>query len=162
MFVNPNDEQLRAYVGMVAGRLGQEAPWNAQLGAYQLVSQGWAALAVKMHRYFLITRDDNATAADFAAYTQACVAWSLDNYAGFPRGVQKGVAIYPVLLQAHAAPDVVAYTKEKPDAHWAAFAMPTVVDLSSGKVDFLEKTPVWGFAMWKGVREAATAALALQ
>lgn len=52
MNVNPNDEQLRAFVGMVAGRIGQEAPWNPQLGAYQLSSQNWATFAVKMHHYF--------------------------------------------------------------------------------------------------------------
>ncbi|MBQ6491916.1 MAG: hypothetical protein IJI88_06535 [Atopobiaceae bacterium] len=159
MYVNPNDEQLRAFVGKVAGRVGQQAPWVPELGAYVLSSQSWGALAVKMHHYFLITRDDNAAAADMDAYTQACVTWALSNYQGLPRGLQKGVGVYPVLLQAQARPDVVAYTKQKPSAHWAAFALPTVVDLSTGRLDFMEQTPVWGFAMWKGVRKAAVEAL---
>lgn len=159
MNVNPYDEQLRAFVGMVAGRLGREAPWNPQLGAYQLSSQNWATFAVKMHHYFLITRDDRVSAADFDAYAKACVSWALEDCRGLPRGLQKGVAVYPVLLQGAAAPEIVAYTKQKPDAHFAAFALPTVVDLASGRVDFLEKTPIWGFAMWKGVRAAAEDAL---
>lgn len=159
MYVNPYDEQLRAFVGTVAGRTGDQAPWNQELGAYQVVCQNWAALAIKMHSYFFITRDDNATGADFAAYTDACVSWALKNYEGLPRGVQKGVAIYPVLLQAHLNPEVVAYSKQKPDAHWAAFALPTAIDLSSGAVEYLDSTPVWGFAMWKGVKKSAVKVL---
>ena len=159
MYVNPNDEQLRAFVGKVAGRTGQEAPWVPAVGAYVLSSQSWGALAVKMHHYFLVTRDDNATGADMDAYTKACVEWALHNYQGLPRGLQKGVGVYPVLLQAQARPDVVAYVKQKPAAHWAAFALPTVVDLASGTPIFMDATPVWGFAMWKGVKKAAMNAL---
>ena len=155
MNVNPNDEYLRSFVGMVAGRVGDQAPWNPELGAYQLVSQSWAAFAVKMHSYVFITRDDYATSADFDAYTKACVDWALNHYAGLPRGLQKGVAIYPVVLQARANPDTVAYTKQKPDPHWAAFTLPVAVDLSTGAVEYLDSTPVWGFAMWKGVKKTA-------
>ncbi len=159
MHTDPNDAQLRDFVGKMAGRIGKEAPWNPELGCYQLDSESWGTLAVKMHHYFFVTRDDGATAADFDAYVRACVDWGLKHYRGIPRGLQKGVAIYPVLLQAPPSPEVVAYTKQKPDSHWAAFALPCVVDLSTGAVEHLEKTPVWGFAMWKGVKRAADEAL---
>lgn len=159
MNVNPNDEQLRAFVGKVASRIGQQAPWIPELNAYQLNSQSWGVLAVKMHHYFLITRDDNATAADFDAYVKTCVDWALNNYQGLPRGLQKAVGVYPVLLQANAHPDVVAYVKQKPDAHFAAFALPCVFDLSTETLDYMDQTPIWGFAMWRGVRKAASEAL---
>ena len=159
MFVNPNDEILRSFVGKAAGRAGEEAPWNQELGCYQLCLQNWSAVAVKMHHYFYITRDDAATAADFDAYVKACADWGLKNYRGVPRGLQKGVAIHPVLLQAQPSAEVIAYTKQKPGSRWAAFVMPTVVNLSTGALDYLEKTPVWGFAMWKGVRKVAQGVL---
>lgn len=159
MHVDGNDSQLREFVSKMTGRIGKEAPWNPELGCYQLDTESWGVLAVKMHHYFFVTRDDTATAADFDAYVQACVSWGLENYRGIPRGLQKGVAIYPVLLQAAPPADVVAYTKQKPDSHWAAFALPTSVNLTTGAVEYLDKTPFWGFAMWKGVRKAASEAL---
>ena len=159
MYVNPNDEQLRAFVGKVAGRVNQQALWNQYLACYQLDSSNWSTLAVKMHHYFFITRDDAATVADFDAYIQACVDWGLNNYHGVARGLQKGVAIHPVLLQAYPSAEIIARTKQKPNAHWAAFVLPSVVNLSTGAVDYLEKTPVWGLAMWKGIRKVAQEAL---
>ena len=155
MYTNANEAQLREFVSKVAGRIGQEAPWNPELGCYQLDSQSWGALAVKMHHYFFITRDDNATAADFDVYTRTCVDWALKHYSGMPRGMQKGVAIYPVLLQAAPSPEVIAYTKQKPNSHFAAFALPCVVNLATGAVDHLDKTPIWGLAMWKGIKRLA-------
>ncbi len=159
MFVDANDERLRSFVEKVAARTGAQAAWVPELGCWQLDTKGWGALAVKMYHYFFIARNDTASATDLEAYTQACVTWGLEHYQGIPRGLQKGVAIYPVLLQAEPSEEVVAYTKRKPNAHWAAFALPCVVNTSTGAVEHLDKTPVWGFAMWKGIRKAADQAL---
>lgn len=159
MFADANDEQLRSYVTKAVNRTGKQASWLPELGCWQLDTKSWGALAVKMHHYFFIARDDMATAADFEAYTQACVSWGLKHYQGIPRGLQKGVAIYPVLLQTEPSPEVVARTKQKPESHWAAFVLPTSVNLTTGAVEYLEKTPIWGFAMWRGIRKAADLAL---
>ena len=159
MYADANDEVLRSFAEKVAESTGQEVSWVPELCCYQLNTKSWGALAVKMHHYFFIARNDAASVADFDAYTRTCVDWGLKHYQGFVRGMQKGVAIYPVLLQANPSGEVVAYTKQKPDAHWAAFALPVVVNLSTGAIDYLEKTPIWGFAMWKGIRKAASEAL---
>jgi hypothetical protein len=159
MYVDANDEQLKSFVAKVAERTGKEASWVPELGCYQLDSESWGPFVVKMHHYFFIARDDAATAADFEAFSQACVEWGLKHYHGLPRGFQKGVAIYPVLLQEQPSPEVIALTKRKPSAHWAAFALPCAVSLATGTVEYMEKTPVWGFAMWKGVKKAADSAL---
>ena len=155
MYAGQDDELLKSFAEQVAARTDQEVAWVPELCSYQLNTKSWGALAVKMHHYFYIARNEEASAADFDTYTQACVSWGLNHYQGLPRGMQKGVAFHPVLLQENPSPEVVAYTKQKPDAHWAAFVMPTVVDLSSGSVEYLEKTPIWGFAMWKGIRKVS-------
>ena len=159
MYADANDELLKSFIAKVAERTGQQPTWVPELGCYEVNTKSWGALAVKMHHYFFVTHDDTATAADFDAFTQASVKWGLKHYEGLLRGMQKGVAIYPVLLQASPSAEVVAYTKQKPDAHWAAFALPTVVNLTTGAVDYLDKTPIWGFAMWKGIKKAAESAL---
>lgn len=155
MNTDVNDELLRSFVEKAAGRVDQQAEWNQELGCFLLDSKNWGFLAVKMHHYFFIARDDAATVSDFDEYVHACVDWGLRNYKGLPRGMQKGVAFHPVLLQSNPSPEVIAYTKQKPDAHWAAFVLPTAVDLTSGSVDYMEKTPIWGYAMWKGIREVS-------
>ena len=43
--------------------------------------------------------------------------------------------------------------------HFAAFDLPILVDPFTGACEMLEKTPVWGFAMWKGIKKAAREAL---
>lgn len=155
MNTDVNDELLRSFVEKAAGHVNQQAEWNQELGCFLLDSKNWGFLAVKMHHYFFIARDDAATVSDFDEYVHACVDWGLRNYKGLPRGMQKGVAFHPVLLQSNPSPEVIAYTKQKPDAHWAAFVLPTAVDLTSGSVDYMEKTPIWGYAMWKGIREVS-------
>ena len=159
MYVDADDAVLRSFVDKVSERTGQQASWIPELCCYELNTKRWGPLVVKMHHYFFIAHADNADATELEAYTKSCVDWGLKHYQGVMRGMQKGVAIYPVLLQASPSPEVIAYTKQKPDAHWAAFALPTVVNLSTGAIDFLDKTPIWGFAMWKGIRKAATEAL---
>lgn len=159
MYAGANDELLKSFVEQVAARTDQEVTWVPELCSYQLSTKSWGALAVKMHHYFFVARNEDATAADFDAFTKACVSWGLNHYKGLPRGVQKGVAIYPVLLQTNPSAEVVAYTKQKPNAHWAAFALPVVANLSTRSIEYLDKTPVWGFAIWKGIKKTATEAL---
>ena len=159
MYADATDAALKSFAEKVAQATGQQLAWIPELGCYQFNTKSWGALAVKMHHYFFIARNDAATAADFDAYTQACVDWGLKHYEGFARGMQKGVAIYPVLLQASASAEVVAYTKQKPERHWAAFALPVAVDLSAGTISYLDKTPIWGLAMWKGIKKVAAETL---
>ena len=159
MKADRNDELLQSFVQDAASRVNQEAVWNGELGCYTLDSKNWSFLATKMHHYFFITRDEAASVEEFEAYVDACVSWGLENYRGLPRGLQKGVAICPVILQQQPSAELVAYTKLKPKAHFAAFVLPTVVNASTGAVDFLEKTPLWGCAMWNGIRKEAQSVL---
>jgi hypothetical protein len=36
---------------------------------------------------------------------------------------------------------------------WAAFEMPVLVDLESGRIHSLEKTPIWGAFYFRGFRQ---------
>lgn len=90
---------------------------------------------------------------------KACSDWALNNYQGALRGLQKGVVSYAILLQHPLNANAVAFTKELPKKHFAAFDLPILVDPFTGACEMLEKTPVWGFAMWKGIKKAAREAL---
>ncbi|MDO4887228.1 MAG: hypothetical protein Q3979_00745 [Actinomycetaceae bacterium] len=149
-----------SYLSMVAARLGQAPTYVPELWSYVIVTKRLSAALANMHQFFVLTRNDMCDRATMGQFTNACVDWALRNYQGMVRGMQKGVAVYPVMCQTTANPEVVAYTKEKPETRFAAFTLACSYDLSAGRLEMLEKTPVWGMAMWRGVKKAATEALA--
>lgn len=152
-------DALPSYLQAVAARLGTQPRFIPETGAYLLVAERFGAFAVKMHSYFFFAANDALGFSGMQAYAQACTTWALNNYEGLPRGMQKGLAIYPVMLQHPLVPDAVAYVKQVPQKHWAAFELPVLLDPQTGRLETLDKTPVWGFAMWNGIKKAARFAL---
>lgn len=152
-------DALPSYLQAVAARLGVQPRFISETGAYLLVAERFGAFAVKMHSYFFFAANDALGYSGMQAYAQACTTWALNNYEGLPRGMQKGLAIYPVMLQHPLVPDAVAYVKQVPEKHWAAFELPVLLDPQTGQLETLDKTPVWGFAMWSGIKKAARFAL---
>jgi len=153
---NPG-KQLDAFVAKVLGRVGQpSAVWVSKLGCYVLQSTARIG-AWRMRTYFLIKRDDAATAADFDSFSRACASWVRSN-----KEFNNNMVAYPVLLQVHARHDVVAYAKQAPPGFLrdpGILTLPTVVDLWTGELHFMDASPLVGRLMWKGVRKAAVGAL---
>ncbi|WP_346674668.1 zinc ribbon domain-containing protein [Enorma phocaeensis] len=146
---------LPSYLQTVASRIGQTPQFIPEAGAYLLVADRRGALAVQMHSYFFFAANDLAGYAQMQVYAEACMAWARKNYEGLPRGMQSGLAVYPVMLQHPLQPDALAYVKQIPDKHWAAFELPVLFDPMTGQLEHLDKTPVWGFAMWRGIKASA-------
>lgn len=146
---------LPSYLQTVASRIGQTPQFIPEAGAYLLVADQRGALAVQMHSYFFFAANDLAGYAQMQVYAEACMAWARKNYEGLPRGMQSGLAVYPVMLQHPLQPDALAYVKQIPDKHWAAFELPVLFDPMTGQLEYLDKTPVWGFAMWRGIKASA-------
>ena len=150
---------LPSYLQTVASRIGQAPQFIPEAGAYLLVADQRGALAVQMHSYFFFAANDLAGYAQMQVYAEACMACARKNYEGLPRGMQSGLAVYPVMLQHPLQPDALAYVKQIPDKHWAAFELPVLFDPMTGQLEYLDKTPVWGFAMWRGIKASARMAL---
>ena len=51
------------------------------------------------------------------------------------------------------------YVLEKPSVKFAAFQLAIALDPIAREIRYLEKTPVWGYAMWNGIKRAADEAL---
>ena len=150
---------LNPFVQQVAARLGEPAQFIPELQTYLFVTKRFSAALANIHQYFLIYENNGVGYNEMRDYSAACTDWALHNYAGVPRGLQKGVAIYPVMLQHPMNPGAIQFVKEKPKAKFAAFTLPVVVDPVDRQVQFMDTTPVWGFAMWGGVKKAATEVL---
>lgn len=153
-------QALPAYVQQVAARLGERPQFISELQTYLFVTKRFSAALANIHQYFFIYANDFVGYNEMGDYTTACTDWALSNYSGVPRGLQKGVAIYPVMLQHPMNPGAIQFVKEKPKAKFAAFTLPVVVDPVERQMQFMDSTPVWGFAMWGGVKKAASEALA--
>ena len=150
---------LNPFVQQVATRMGEPAQFIPELQTYLFVTKRFSAALANIHQYFLIYENNGVGYNEMRDYSAACTDWALHNYAGVPRGLQKGVAIYPVMLQHPMNPGAIQFVKEKPKAKFAAFTLPVVVDPIDRQVQFMDTTPVWGFAMWGGVKKAATEVL---
>lgn len=150
---------LSAFVQAMSNRLGEPAQYIPELGAYLIVTKRFSAALANMHQHFFVSAYDAAGYPEMQAYMKACSDWALNNYQGALRGLQKGVVSYAILLQHPLNANAVAFTKELPKKHFAAFDLPILVDPFTGACEMLEKTPVWGFAMWKGIKKAAREAL---
>ena len=153
-------QALPAYVQQVAARLGETPQIVPELQTYLFVTKRFSAALANIHQYFFIYANDFVGYNEMRDYATACTDWALHNYSGVPRGLQKGVAIYPVMLQHPMNPGAVQFVKEKPKAKFAAFTLPVVVDPVEHQLQFMDSTPVWGFAMWGGIKKAASEALA--
>ena len=148
-----------AYLRRVSSRLQTPFAYLPELSSYLMVTERLSAALANMHQFFFLTQNDACNCALMHQFTSACVSWALHNYQGAPRGMMKGVVVYPVMCQTVANPEVIAFAKQKPETHYSAFTLACSMELSTGRIEWLEKTPVYGFAMWNGVKQAAEAAL---
>lgn len=153
------DGRLTAYLQRLAAKLQQDPRYIPELDAHVLLTTRLAAALTDMHQYFFVASDDHAGYEEMRAYSEACTSWALDNYQGLPRGLQKGIAIYPVMLQHPIDSGVLRYVLEKPSVKFAAFQLAIALDPIAREIRYLEKTPVWGYAMWNGIKRAADEAL---
>ena len=108
-----------------------------------------------MHSYFFFAANDLAGYAQMQVYAEACMAWARKNYEGLPRGMQSGLAVYPVMLQHPLQPGRTRLCEADPGQALAAFELPVLFDPMTGQLEHLDKTPVWGFAMWRGIKASA-------
>ena len=138
-----------------AARQGLEASYVPEVGAWLFVTKRMSMALANMHQYFFFADGDGCGYAEMGAYTDRCFDYAIHAYEGLPRGLQKGVVVYAVLCQHPMVPEAVAYTKRSPREHMAAFEAPVVLDPLAGTAELLEKTPLWGWAMWRGIRKTA-------
>jgi hypothetical protein len=95
---------------------------------------------------------DAVTKESMERFTEDAFKHTLETTNGLPRGMQTGVSCFAVLVSGDVSEDAKKWVQEKPKASFAAFRMPVIVDLSSGQTLYYRKTPIWGFAYYRGFR----------
>ena len=88
---------------------------------------------------------DEVTLATVEGAMTEASAYSRLHNKGWPRGLQSGTAVIAVLLSSNLDSQAIQYCcKLKSAKKWAAFAIPVLVDSSTGDVHSFEKSPIWG------------------
>jgi GYF domain 2 len=90
-----------------------------------------------------------------SAFTTAAFDYAKRNKkSGLPCGFFEAVACYCVAIVGAAQPELVYFIRNNtPKKHMSAFEIPVLFDASQGQLHYLEKTPVWGAAYWRGFRK---------
>ena len=150
----PNDEDFDVYVRSVNARLGT-GTWVPYLNAWQYYDEEFRIKwgASKMKRFSFITRMDRVDDALVRQFSAACTQYALDHYPGMARGMQVGIASFAVIASRNVEESAVRQVMETPPAHFAAFEMPVLLDLTTGAIYHMQKTPLWGALMWKDLRQ---------
>lgn len=89
-------------------------------------------------------------------------AYANRNRGGFlPRGAFESVFSFAVARTGEAEADAVHWVREQaPPKQWAGATIPVIVVHPSNELHYLQKTPAWGAAYWRGFRDTAQRILA--
>lgn len=152
----PKDEDFDVYVRSINARLGTGI-WVPYLNAWQYYDEEFRMKwgASKMKRFSFVTRMDRVDGALVRQFSAACTQYALNNYPGMARGMQVGIASFAVIASRNVEESAVRQVMETPPAHFAAFEMPILLDLTTGAFYHMQKTPLWGALMWSDLRKYA-------
>jgi hypothetical protein len=114
-------------------------------------------LATKLHLFTVVACEPNATAELLARLTDDSLIYAVGMKGSF-QGLGSGVGVIPALVSEHVLPDARQLAERRPAKHFAAFALPIVIDLS-GDATYSYAGQIWGsmaYLPWARKRIAAT------
>ncbi len=121
----------------------------ARLSRFQLSKFG-------NHESFFVFEDLGAPdIGRMTAFSTAAFDYAKRNKkSGLPCGFFEAVSCYSVAIAAFAQPELVySIRNNTPKKHMSAFEIPVLYDVSQGQLHYLERTPAWGAAYWRGFRK---------
>ena len=107
------------------------------------------------HTFFLFASFPSIDPAGLEEYSATCFTYVESAHrSGMPRGLGRAVVCFPVaILPSADASTIESVTRHPSRKHWAGMVMPVVVDLGAGQLHYLQKTPLWGAAYYRGFRK---------
>ena len=103
----------------------------------------------KLRYLTYIAHQNHITKESIISYSTACHRHTVDEY----KSAMKSAACFSVLASEKVDQAAVDYVMTPHKMRENVFEMPVILDLATNKIHFMQKTPIWGFAMWEGFRE---------
>lgn len=148
------EEAFSTYIRSLDVRMGQ-GTWVPSLNAWGYYDEEFRVKwgASKMKRFSFVTYMEWVDRAAVQNFSAACTQYALQNYPGMARGMQVGVASFAVIASRNIQSSAVEQVMQTPPAHFAAFEMPSLLDLNTGSLYHMQKTPMWGALIWSDLRK---------
>ena len=106
-----------------------------------------------MNVFSVIANFDTVDAKTAEAFTKAADEYAKSNNSGLPRGLQSGIYTLAVIVSQKVDQTAIDYVSKAPPSQWAAIALPVIYNLENDSLHYFTGTPIWGFAMYRGLRK---------
>jgi len=107
----------------------------------------WRWFATQLNT-FIVAMDfgtNSVTVATIEAAVTDSFAYAKQNYNGWPLGLQSGLGVITILVSSRIDERAIEYCRQlKSGKKRAAFAVPVVIDSSTGQVHSFNENPIWG------------------
>jgi len=107
----------------------------------------WQWFATQLNTFVVAIDFDNdpvAVEAIEAAMTDS-FAYAKQHYSGWPRGLQSGLGVITIIVSSSIDARAIEYCQEsKAGKKWAGFAVPVVMNSTTGRVHTFNRNPIWG------------------
>lgn len=107
----------------------------------------WRWMATQMNTFVMAADlgQRTVTVEALESFLEASFAFAGENYKGWPRGLQSGMAVIAILISENVDQEAADYcTALKVGKKWAGFSVPVAIDSSSKELYKFKKNPAWG------------------
>jgi hypothetical protein len=126
-----------AHKGILFQCIAKRTKWQSEFSAFTTTA-------------FMFAEFDSLDTASLRAFSKTCFRYA-SRYKGIPLPRATGYAVicFPVALVSRVDdPLSEAIRTKTPPMHWCAHEMPVIIELSTGRLYYFEKTPLWGKFYW--------------
>lgn len=107
----------------------------------------WIWMATQLNTFIIATDFGNLeiTQALIEDHLSASFKFSMENYKGWPRGLQSGVGVISILISSQVSDEAKEYCQKlKSGKKWAGFTIPVAYNSETNETFQFEKHPIWG------------------
>jgi hypothetical protein len=131
------------------GEMDHDHALVARRSCFQLSKFGFS------ETFFVFEEFDTVTSKQMGEFSAAAFAHALRTRKCFlPRGLFEFVACFAVAITDRPQAAAVQMVREQtPPRHWTSVEFPVIYDRARDQLHYLEKTPLWGGAYYRGFRK---------
>lgn len=107
----------------------------------------WRWIATQLNTFIVATDfgNDEINNTQIEDHLAKSFKFTSQNYTGWPRGLQSGIAVISILISSNVTDEAKEYCRKlKCGKKWAGFTIPIVCDSTTNEVFQFEKNPMWG------------------
>lgn len=107
----------------------------------------WSWIATQLNTFIVATDfgDMEISEGLIENHLSDSFKFASQNYTGWPRGLQSGIAVISVLISSNVTDEAQNYCQKlKSGSKWAGFSIPVIHNSKTNKTFQFEKNPIWG------------------